>query len=345
MSVLRPSVAPHHKALQAPPLTTALGVTAGDATEVTSRVLAVPDCGTAVPGSEPLRLMAVHAHPDDESSKGAATMARYVREGVAVLVCTLTGGERGTILNPAMEQPGIRENLAAVRREEMAAAREILGVQQRFLGFLDSGLPEGDPPPPLPAGCFALEPLERAARPLVQAVREFRPHVILTYDENGGYPHPDHVKCHEVSVEAFEAAADPDRYPDAGEPWQPLKLYYHLSFHRDRMLALHEAMLSRGLQSPYADRIARAQSAAESGERQPLAVTTRVPCAEYFEIRDRALLAHATQVDPQGGWFRVPMEVQRAAWPSEDYHLARSVVDSELPEDDLFAGVREKVSL
>jgi mycothiol S-conjugate amidase len=219
--------------------------------------------------------MAVHAHPDDESSKGAATMARYVREGAGVLVCTLTGGERGTILNPAMEQPGIRENLAAVRREEMAAAREILGVQQRFLGFVDSGLPEGDPLPPLPAGCFALEPLERAAQPLVQAVREFRPHVILTYDENGGYPHPDHIKCHQVSVEAFEAAADPDRYPESGEPWQPLKLYYHISFHRDRMQALHEAMLARGLESPYAERISKLQSAEESGKRRPLEVTTR----------------------------------------------------------------------
>ena len=308
-------------------------------------MLAVPDHGNATPGTEPLRLMAVHAHPDDESSKGAATMARYAREGVAVLVCTLTGGERGTILNPAMEQPGIRENLAAVRRAEMAAAREILGVQQRFLGFTDSGLPEGDPLPPLPDGCFALEPLDRAAGRLVQAIREFRPHVILTYDENGGYPHPDHIKCHEVSVEAFEAAADPDRYPDVGEPWQPLKLYYHVGFHRDRMLALHQAMLARGLESPFAERIEAGDSASKSATRRPLAVTTQVPCAEYFEIRDQALLAHATQVAPDGGWFAVPVEVQRAAWPTEDYHLARSVVDAELPEDDLFAGVREKVSL
>ena len=125
----------------------------------------------------------------------------------------------------------------------MAAAREILGVRQQFLGFTDSGLPEGDPLPPLPEGCFALQPLESAAGPLVQAVREFRPHVMLTYDENGGYPHPDHVKCHQVSVEAFEAAADPDRYPDCGEPWQPLKLYYYLTFHRARIMALHQAML------------------------------------------------------------------------------------------------------
>ena len=308
-------------------------------------MLADPDIDRPQSGREPLRLMAVHAHPDDESSKGAATMARYVREGVDVLVCTLTGGERGDILNPAMELPGIRDNLPAVRRAEMEAAREILGVQQRFLGFIDSGLPEGDPLPPLPEGCFAVEPLERAAAPLVQAVREFRPHVLLTYDENGGYPHPDHVKCHQVSVGAFEAAADPDRYPGSGEPWQPLKLYYHLSFNRARAVALHEAMLALGRESPYAERIAKLDDPEESSKRLSLPVTTRVACGEYFEIRDQALLAHATQVDPNGGWFAVPIEVQRAAWPTEDYHLARSLVDAELPEDDLFAGIRERVSL
>jgi mycothiol S-conjugate amidase len=302
--------------------------------------------GAGLMGSGPLRLMAVHAHPDDESSKGAATMARYVRSGVDVLVCTLTGGERGDILNPAMNRPEVRADLPAIRRAEMEAAREILGVRQRFLGFTDSGLPEGDPLPPLPIGCFALEPLETAARPLVRAVREFRPHVMLTYDENGGYPHPDHIKCHEVSVEAFEAAADPDRYPDCGEPWQPLKLYYHLTFHRARILALHHAMLDLGLESPYAERMADWVEDEDEGSQKPRhAITTRVQCDDCFEIRNQALIAHATQVDPEGGWFAVPTEVQRAAWPTEDYHLARSLVDVELPEDDLFAGIRERVSL
>jgi mycothiol S-conjugate amidase len=299
--------------------------------------------GSGLAGTGPLRLMAVHAHPDDESSKGAATMARYVREGIDVLVCTLTGGERGDILNPAMERPEVRADLPAIRRAEMEAAREILGVRQQFLGFTDSGLPEGDPLPPLPAGCFALESLESAARPLVAAVREFRPHVMLTYDENGGYPHPDHIKCHEVSVEAFEAAADPDRYPGCGEPWQPLKLYYHLTFHRARIMALHQAMLDLGLESPYADRIE--EWIDEDTDRKGHEITTRVHCGDCFEIRNQALIAHATQVDPEGGWFAVPAEVQRTAWPTEDYHLARSLVDAELPEDDLFAGIRELVSL
>ena len=292
--------------------------------------------------------MAVHAHPDDESSKGAATMARYVREGIDVMVCTMTGGERGDVLNPAMDRPEVKADMARIRREEMARARAILGVQQRFMGFVDSGLPEGDPKPPLPDGSFALVPLAEAAAPLVKAVREFRPHVIVTYDENGGYPHPDHIQTHQVTVEAFEAAADPDRYPEAGEPWQPLKLYYFVSFHQAKYVALHEEMLRRGQDSPYEKIFAqweeRARKRAELGIRQ-LEITTRIDTADYLEIRDQALLAHATQIDPKSAWFDCPLDVQRAAWPTEDYHLARSLVDTELPEDDLFAGVRESVTL
>ena len=298
--------------------------------------------------SQGLRLMAVHAHPDDESSKGAATMARYVKEGAEVLVCTMTGGERGDILNPAMERPEVKANLPAIRRAEMDRAREILGVGQKFMGFVDSGLPEGDPKPPLPEGCFALTSLEVATRPLVQAVREFRPHVILTYDENGGYPHPDHVMTHRVAIEAFEAAADPDKYQGAGDPWQPLKLYYFVSFHAEKYVALHEEMLRRDMSSPYVkifeEREERIRKRAEAGLKD-YEITTKVDVADYFEIRDRALLAHATQIDPKSAWFACPVDIQRAAWPTEDYHLARSLVDTELPEDDLFAGVRESVTL
>ncbi|RJL36100.1 mycothiol conjugate amidase Mca [Bailinhaonella thermotolerans] len=287
--------------------------------------------------TEPLRLLAVHAHPDDESSKGAATMARYVREGARVMVATMTGGERGDILNPKMEKPGIRENLAEVRRQEMERAREILGVEQRFMGFVDSGLPEGDPPPPLPEGCFAVQPLEVAAAPLVKLVREFRPHVILTYDPNGGYPHPDHIMTHRVSMEAFEAAADPDRYPDAGEPWQALKLYYHVSFTKEWMTTVFGELERRGIDSPH---LATLREWSEQEWPESWEATTRVPCGEYFAVRDQALFAHATQIDPDGPFFAVPVEIEREVWPTEDYHLARSLVDSDLPEDDLFAGIR-----
>ncbi|RZS40770.1 mycothiol S-conjugate amidase [Herbihabitans rhizosphaerae] len=290
---------------------------------------------------EKLRLMAVHAHPDDESSKGAATMAKYTAAGHEVMVVTCTGGERGDILNPAMERPDVKENMTDVRRAEMARAAEILGVQHRWLGFVDSGLPEGDPTPPLPEGCFALVPLEESVPPLVKAMREFKPHVVITYDENGGYPHPDHIRCHEVSVAAFDAAGDPDRYPEQGEPWTPLKLYYSHGFSRSRLVAMHEALLARGLESPYGEWLEKWD--ADKGDLSHR-VTTKIECAEYFETRDAALLAHATQIDPNSRWFAVPLEVQRDVWPFEEYELARSLVDTTLPEDDLFAGIEEKVT-
>jgi mycothiol S-conjugate amidase len=286
--------------------------------------------------AEQLRLMHVHAHPDDESSKGAATTARYVAEGVDVMVVTCTGGERGSILNPNMDRPDVLANIAEIRRQEMDEARRILGVRQTWLGFVDSGLPEGDPLPPLPDGCFGLMPVEKAAAPLVAAIREFRPHVVTTYDENGGYPHPDHVMCHKITVAAFDAAGDADEYPDAGAPWQPQKLYYHHSFHRERTQALHDEMLRRGMDSPYAERLANWKPDPAWDAR----ITTRVPCAEYFPVRDKALIAHATQVDPEGPWFAVPLDVHQHAWPTEDYELARSLVTTELPEDDMFAGIR-----
>jgi mycothiol S-conjugate amidase len=282
--------------------------------------------------------MAVHAHPDDESSKGAATMARYVREGVDVLVATCTGGERGSVLNPKMDRPEIKDNMAEIRRAEMERAREILGVEQAWLGFVDSGWVENyDPADPsgLPEGCFARVPVAEAAEPLVKLIREFKPHVILTYDEEGGYPHPDHIMTHLVSMAAFDAAGDPDACPEAGAPWQPLKLYYHMGFTKARVQAIHEELLSMGEESPYGEWLEK-WDRDDKSER----ITTRVHCGDFFELRDDALRAHATQIDPDGFWFRVPLAVQRRMWPTEDYELVRSLVDSSVPEDDLFAGVR-----
>jgi mycothiol S-conjugate amidase len=289
-----------------------------------------------IPVSEQLRLMHVHAHPDDESSKGAASTARYVAEGVDVLVVTCTGGERGSILNPKMDRPDVLANITEIRRQEMDAAREILGIRQEWLGFVDSGLPEGDPLPPLPEDCFGLMPVEKAAEPLVEIMRRFRPHVVTTYDENGGYPHPDHIMCHKITIAAFEAAGDPTLYAGSGEAWQPQKLYYHHSFSRMRLLALHQAMEQRGLTSPYVEWLAEWDGDKSWDDR----VTTRVECAQYFPVRDRALLAHATQIDPDGTWFAVPLEVHQQAWPTEDYELVTSHVATSTPEDDLFAGLR-----
>ncbi|WP_432543650.1 mycothiol conjugate amidase Mca [Kineococcus sp. SYSU DK002] len=290
--------------------------------------------------AETLRLMAVHAHPDDESSKGAASMAKYVAEGVEVLVVSCTGGERGDVLNPRLkENASLLRDMGEYRRHEMAEAARILGVQHRWLGYVDSGLPEGDPLPPLPGGCFALTPEEFTVDALVHVVREFRPHVMTTYDESGGYPHPDHIMTHTVSLAAFHAAADPARFPQAGEAWTTSKLYYHASFSRDRMRTFHEALLAQGKESPFAEWMQRIAEE-EPGKRAELEITTRVECGEYFETRDRALLAHATQIDPDGWFFGVPLDLQRELWPTEDFHLAISHVPTTTPEDDLFAGLR-----
>jgi len=296
-------------------------------------------------GAGPLRLVHVHAHPDDESSKGAASSARYAAEGVQVTVVTCTGGEAGSILNKKMDRPEIVENLIAVRRAEMAEAARIMGVDQVWLGFVDSGLPEGDPKPPLPPGCFALVPLEESTEALVRELRRLRPHVVTTYDESGGYPHPDHIRTHEVTVAAWDAVDDPARFPDAGPAWQPSKLYYHRSFSRARLIAMHDALQELGLESPYADRVKEWLDEAENegADLSPdpdTLVTTRVPCGDFFEVRDRALIAHATQIDPDSGWFSVPLDVQRRTWPTEDFQLVDSLVPASAPEDDLFAGLR-----
>lgn len=286
-----------------------------------------------------LRLMAVHAHPDDESSKGAATTARYAAEGNEVLVVTLTGGERGDILNPAMDTPGIKDNISEVRKQEMAAAAEVLGVEQLWLGFVDSGLPEGDPLPPLPEGSFALVPLEEATEALVRVVRKFKPHVMTTYDEMGGYPHPDHIMCHKVSVAAFEAAGDPERFPDAGEPWTPLKLYYNHGFSLARLEIFADEYERRGEPFPMQEWMDRMRGYARDRGDIMGRVTTQIECAKYFPQRDDALRAHATQIDPNGAFFAIPVELQQKLWPTEEFELAKTRVRTAIPETDLFAGI------
>jgi mycothiol S-conjugate amidase len=281
-----------------------------------------------------LRLMAVHAHPDDESSKGAATLAHYADRGAEVTVVTCTGGERGEVLAPELDTPENRARLPELRRAEMAAAAAVLGVRHRFLGFADSGLPPEAAP--LPEGCFARVPTEEAAERLVKAVREIRPHVVVTYDESGGYPHPDHVKTHEVTVAAFEAAGRVERFPAAGQPWQPLKLYYLAAFSRAWFETLHAGILERGLPSAIGPLLADWPEWAT--ELEP---TTRVHCAEHFLTRDRAFRAHATQAAPDNPFFSHPRDLERQLWPTEDYVLARSHVGERLPETDLFAGIEE----
>ncbi len=291
---------------------------------------------TSTSSGASLRLLHVHAHPDDESSKGAATTAYYVARGVRVVVATCTGGERGDILNPAMDTPENWARLPELRREEMAEAARVLGIEQVWLGFHDSGFPDPDNPQPLSADAFAAQDVDEAAGRLVKVIRELRPQVVTTYDENGGYPHPDHVMTHKITMAALDAAADSSKWPEHGKAWEVPKVYYDITLHRRRMEALDKAMRERGLPSPYEQRLAEQPDDPSLDAR----LTTFIPCSDYFETRDKALLAHATQVEPGGSWFDVPLEVQKAVWPTEDYQLVRSTVPTSIPENDLFAGLR-----
>lgn len=276
------------------------------------------------------RLLHVHAHPDDESSKGAATTALYRSQGVAVWVATCTGGERGDILNPKMETAENLRRLPELRREEMAAAARILDIEQVWLGYHDSGMG-----PEVADDSFAAQDVDVAAGPLVKLIREFRPQVVTTYDENGGYPHPDHIMAHKVTMAAVAAAADPHAWPEHGRVWRVAKVYYDITLHRGRFAALDQAMHEAGLKSPYTDWL----DGWTETEADRARITTRIQCADFFAVRNEALKAHATQIDPDGRWFAVPLEIQQQAHPTEDYQLVLSRVPVTLPEDDLFAGV------
>ena len=299
--------------------------------------------GSVISVTEPLCLMTVHAHPDDESSKGPGTVARYHAQGVHTVLVCCTGGEEGEILNPAMDTPENRARVIQLRKEELARAAVIIGYDEVVqLGYRDSGMP-GTEANANPAS-FAQAPLDEAVGRLVAVIRRTRPQVIVTYgDEQSGYPHPDHLRDHEISVIAFEAAGDPDAYPDAGPAWEPSKLYY-TTFSRRRFQAIHEKFLELGLESPFDEKWR------ERWEKMPEdRFTTSIDVTGFADVRRQALLAHGTQVDPTSKfWFGLPPEVMETIEPQDDYELAKIMVDGKavVPrlaedeiEDDLFAPV------
>ncbi|MHB8219183.1 MAG: mycothiol conjugate amidase Mca [Acidimicrobiales bacterium] len=278
-------------------------------------------------------LLTVHAHPDDEASKGAGTVARYHADGVRTVLVCCTGGEEGEILNPAMDTPEIHRRLPEVRREELDRSAAIIGYDHVvLLGYRDSGM-AGTEANANPAS-FARAPLEEAVGRLVTVIRRERPQVMVTYpDVQDEYPHPDHLRVHEISAAAWDAAADPGRYPDAGPPFAPLKLYYTM-WPRQRMRAMHEKFIELGLESPFDDKWLTRLSRDDP-------VSTSVDLTGYEDVRADALRAHATQVDPTSPfWFGLPPEVLRGLHPYDDFLLARSRVGgTDVTEDDLFAGI------
>ena len=280
-----------------------------------------------------LCILTVHAHPDDEASKGAGTIAKYHAAGVHTVLVTCTGGEEGDILNPTMDNPEVRADIAGVRRRELDQAAEIIGYTEVvLLGYRDSGMPgskaNSDP------RSFAAHLLDETVERLVAEIRRVRPQVIITYsDDHERYPHPDHIRVHDISVAAFDASGDAGAFLSAGEPYQPLKMYYSV-WSRARVLATHAKFLELGLESPFDENWLERPGDDDK-------ITTSIDLTGFEDVRRLALLAHATQVDPNSKyWFGLPPEIMRTIHPQDDYILARSLVDSELPEDDLFAGVR-----
>ncbi|MBM3674123.1 MAG: mycothiol conjugate amidase Mca [Actinobacteria bacterium] len=295
--------------------------------------------------ADPLCVLSVHAHPDDEASKGAGTIAKCAAEGIrSVLVCC-TGGEEGDILNPAVDTPEVRANLNAVRLQELHDSVDAIGYAAlHMLGYRDSGMKDTEANAHVDN--FANAPIEEATERLVRVIRAERPQVVITYaDDREFYPHPDHVKVHDISLPAFEAAGDATRFPDSGAPWQPSKLYY-TGWSARRVRALHDAFLARGEASPYAAWFERGfdDRNDDSTDRR---FTTFVDVSSFLHKRRAALLAHRTQVDPTGFWMRLPDEVIREVFPWEEFVLARSLVETGVAdgdvEDDLFAGLRAPV--
>lgn len=277
-------------------------------------------------------LLAFHAHPDDESSKAAGTVARYSEDGVRTVLVTATGGEAGDILNPAADSEEARRDIGAVRRRELFEAADVLGFDDVImLGYRDSGMP--DTPPNEHPDAFVNADADEVLERLVAIVRSERPQVVVGYDSHEWYPHPDHLQVHAMSVQLFEAAADPDRYPEAGAPWAITHLFAPMWSLR-RVETLHHAMEDRGLESPYGeflDRLGRDDGADR--------LAASIDVGPYIEQARKALLAHRTQVAPDGPWFRVPTEVVREAYPYEDFELLASRNPPVGAVDDLFTGV------
>jgi N-acetyl-1-D-myo-inositol-2-amino-2-deoxy-alpha-D-glucopyranoside deacetylase len=288
--------------------------------------------------AEPLTLLLVHAHPDDETIGTGGVMARYAAEGVRVVCVTCTGGEHGEIVVPEMDTPENHARLGEIRAIELrnALARLDRRIESRQLGYVDSGM-MGTPENELP-GTFWQASMDEAVGRLLAIVREVRPHVIVGYNDFGGYGHPDHIRAGLIAKAAFEATA--------GEPGAPLKLYETAGGNRRREEVQKRAQ-ERGVKSWWSgtDEETDEQKAEREAFMKKMAdaqgpVTSVIDVASFIPNKLAALREHVTQL-PADGFF---LALTEADWlelmPVEEFTLKVSRVGVRLPEDDLFAGVR-----
>jgi N-acetyl-1-D-myo-inositol-2-amino-2-deoxy-alpha-D-glucopyranoside deacetylase len=311
--------------------------------EAAAEVDALEETVDITPLDRSRRMLLVHAHPDDESIGTGATMALYASQNALVTLVTCTLGEEGEVVVDELGHLASKQEdrLGQHRIEELAAACEALGVtDHRYLGgpgrWRDSGMmgtPENDDPRSLWQA-----DLDEAVLEMVRILREVRPQVVITYDENGGYGHPDHIRAHQIAVGGFEAAGDPAYAPQVGEPWQPAKLYY---------TAMPRSVIQRGI-----DRFRESGGSTgffadiTSADDVPFAiddelVTTEIDAAEFLSAKVAALRAHRTQIAVDGPFFALADNEGQQAFGVEYYRLVRgdAAPGPGGREDDLFAGL------
>lgn len=284
------------------------------------------------------RILLVHAHPDDEVINSGIVMAKYAAEGAHVTLVTCTLGEEGEVLVPGLSHLAADQDdaLGPHRISELSAAMAALGVtDNRFLGgpgrYRDSGmmgLEQNERPT-----CFWQADLEQASGYLVAVLREVRPQVLLTYDEIGGYGHPDHIQAHRVSMRAAELAADPGFRPELGEAWSVAKIYWY---------AMPFSFLQAGIDAMRAAGDTEFFNGVERVEDLGMGVpdeliSARVEAEEYIEAKMAAMRAHETQIAVDGPFFALSNNLGQKIWGVECFRLVGGPVPAE-PETDLFAG-------
>lgn len=280
------------------------------------------------------RVLAVYAHPDDESFGVGGTLAKLAAQGHDVTLACATRGEAGEISDPALATP---ENLGQVREGELRASCKALGINPpRFLGYRDSGMvdtPDNDDP----RSYHQADP-ETATKQLVVLIRELKPHVVFTFEPFGGYGHPDHIAVSKHVTAAFDAAGDAQAYPDAGAPWQPQRLYYG-AIPRSFFVEMRDRLKAAGIDTKeMEERLLRQDRWFDDKD-----ITHEHDVSMAIDAKWASLNAHQTQFGPSNFFFRLPHELLRQGMQREFFQQARPQLT--MPEaaarlTDLFDGVK-----